>query len=60
MTVDLTLSDIETLLTSVEYSKQRIRDAPDTPQAVRQENLDRLDTVAEKLRRARKSEGAPM
>ena len=55
MTVDLTGEDIETLLTSIEYSKQRIRDAPDTPYAVRQENLARLDTVADKLRSVRKS-----
>lgn len=55
MPVDLTGGDIETLLTSIEYSKQRIRDAPVTPSAVRQENLARLDTVADKLRSARKS-----
>jgi len=50
MIVDLTAEDIETLLTSLEYSKQRISEAPDTPYDVRRANLARLASVAEKLR----------
>jgi len=53
MKVELTLEEIETLLTSLDYSKQRVRDAQGTPLPVRQENLDRLDGVAAKLRGAR-------
>lgn len=56
MIVDLTADELQTLLTSLDYSKQRVRDAPDTPYGVRQENLARLDAAAEKLRTARKSE----
>jgi hypothetical protein len=53
MTVDLTPDDIETLLILLKYSKQRIQDAAGTPKAVREENLDRLTAVADKLRRAK-------
>jgi hypothetical protein len=55
LTLELSLGDIETLLTSLEYSKLRIREAPDTPYKVRQENLARLDIVGTKLRNARQS-----
>jgi hypothetical protein len=54
MTVDLTIEEIETLLTSLDYSKQHVRDAPETPYEVRRENLSRLDAVATKLREVRK------
>lgn len=54
MNVDLTPEDIQTLLKSIEYSKRNVRDEPDTPYAVRQENLTRLDNVATKLRDARR------
>lgn len=53
MIVDLTPDDIRTLLESLEYSKQRVRDAPGTPYEVRQETLGRLDAAAAKLRTAR-------
>ncbi len=54
--MQLTLDDeeVETLLTSLEYSKQRVRDAQGTPYEVRKDNLTRLDAVAEKLREARR------
>ncbi len=54
MLVDLSPQDIEVLLTSLEHSKQRVRDAPDTAHDVRQENLQRLDAVAENLREAKR------
>ena len=54
MVVDLTPEEVETLLTSLEYSKDCIRSAADTPYAVRQENLARLDAAAQKLRSTRK------
>ncbi len=54
MLVELSGGDIQTLLQSIEFSRERIRDADGTPYAVRQENLARLDSVAEKLRVARR------
>ena len=54
MLLDLEDNEIETILTSFDYSKQRIRDAQDTPYDLRQENLRRIDAVAEKLRGARR------
>jgi hypothetical protein len=56
MNVDLTVDDINTLLTSLSYSKRNVRDEPDTPAMVRQANLARLEAVEAKLQRARKSE----
>ena len=53
MSAELDAQDIEVLLESLEYSKQRVRDAAGTPYDVRQQNLARLDGVAEKLRRLR-------
>lgn len=54
MLIDLTPEDIETLLTSIEYSKDRVRSAEGTPNAVRHENLERLDAAAQRLRKARR------
>ena len=53
MNVELTEDEIQTLLASLEYSKQRVRDAPDTAYKVRQEQLSRLDVVSAKLRGSR-------
>lgn len=50
MSAELDALDIKLLLESLEYSKQRVRDAAGTPYDVRQQNLARLDGVAEKLR----------
>jgi len=50
MNITLTDDEIQTLLTSLEYSKQLIRDTPDTPYKVRQEQLTRLDAISAKLR----------
>ncbi|HEX5759538.1 MAG TPA: hypothetical protein VF121_10115 [Thermoanaerobaculia bacterium] len=54
MTVELNPEEIETLLTSVKFSQDHLRNAPGTPYAIRQENLARLDAAAKKLREARK------
>jgi hypothetical protein len=48
--VDLTGGEIQVLLESLKYSIQRVSDAQGTPYAVRQENLQRLYSVQEKLR----------
>jgi hypothetical protein len=53
MNVELSPEDLDTLITSLEYSQRAVRDARDTPPDVRQQNLERLDAVAEKLRSAR-------
>ena len=55
MNVDLSPEELDTLLTSLSYSQQAIRDAPNTPYDLRRQNLERLDRVAEKLRVARRS-----
>ena len=54
MQIDLTPLDIETLLESLKYSERNVRDAAGTPFAVRQEDLQRLASVTDKLRAARK------
>lgn len=54
MNVDLTRQDLDTLIESLEYSEMRVRDAQGAPHEVRQENLARLDSVAAKVRAARK------
>jgi hypothetical protein len=55
MLVDLTPTDLATLLESLKYSERSVRDAVGTPVVVRQENLRRLADVRQKLRAARKS-----
>lgn len=49
------IEDLDTLLTSVEFSMQRVRDAHGTPYQVRCETLARLDHAAEALRLARQA-----
>lgn len=56
MIVDLTADEVEAVLQSLDYSKDRVRSAPDTPHEIRRETLARLDAAAEKLRNASKSE----
>ena len=50
MNIDLTSEEIATLRTSIEYSKDRVRNSKDMPAEVRRENLERLDSIATKLR----------
>ena len=55
MQIDLEIQDIETLLESLNYSRQRVSDAQGTPEEVRRENLARIEAVASKIREARRS-----
>jgi hypothetical protein len=48
--MELTGAEIQVLLESLKYSIQRVSDAQGTPYSVRQENLERLRAVQEKLR----------
>ena len=52
MLVDLNAGDVEVLLQSLQYSKERVHNAKDTPDSVRKENLRKLDVIADKLRKA--------
>lgn len=49
MNDNLSVEDIAVILASLEYSKQRIRDAVGTPLMVRNEKLAALDKISEKL-----------
>jgi hypothetical protein len=53
--IDFTGAEIETLIESLEYSKDRVRNAAGTPESVRRENLVRLDSVQSKLRTLRQA-----
>jgi hypothetical protein len=48
--MELTGVNIPVLLECLMYSIERVREAPGTPYKVRQENLQRLFDVQEKLR----------
>lgn len=50
---DFTQQDINVMLESIKYSKQRVADAPGTPYAVRQEKLAQLEVCEKKLRQLR-------
>lgn len=52
--MSLTSAEIEVLLESLKYSLRSVADAQGTPYAVRQENLARLRSVQDKLRKMRK------
>ncbi|MFK5947601.1 MAG: hypothetical protein QM500_02380 [Methylococcales bacterium] len=54
MSAELSKNEIETILESLKYSKQRIQDSQDTPYEVRKENLQRIDDVIDKLQNAKK------
>lgn len=54
MRVDLSAEDINDLLESLEFSKERIRDYSDVTYEVRRSKLNRLETVEAKLRQAKK------
>lgn len=53
MTIELSKLEIETLLESLNYSKRAIEDAQGTPDEVRKENLERIESAIQKLRVAR-------
>lgn len=54
--IKFTPPEIATMLDSIEYSKQRVRDAIGTPHEVRQEKLAQLDACQKTLRQMRDSE----
>lgn len=53
MPIELDSQDIETLLESLSYSKQRVSEAQGMRSEVRHENLARIEAVISKLRDAR-------
>lgn len=53
MKIEVTYDEIESLLTSLDFSKERVHDAQGTPYQIRQENLARLDSIAARLREAK-------
>lgn len=55
MIVELELDEIEAILESLKFSKQRIGDSGITPYEMRREKLDRLDKIARTLRNAKKA-----
>ena len=54
MKVELDAMDLETLVTSLEYSILNVSNAQDTPLEVRRENLERIESVMKKIREARR------
>jgi hypothetical protein len=52
MQLDLTGEEVQTILESLRYSKQRVADAEGTPYEVRKENLARIEQAINKLRDA--------
>jgi hypothetical protein len=52
--IDLTTEHVETLLQSPNHSRQRVADAPGTPENVRKQELGRLEAVERILRNATK------
>lgn len=55
MKVELSGQDLDTLLSSLEYSQKRIASSEGTPYAIRAENLSRTDCAIRTIRRARNS-----
>jgi uncharacterized membrane protein len=53
MKVELESSDIATILESLSYSLQRVRDAQDTPYEVRRMQLDKIEGAQLRLRNAK-------
>jgi len=54
MQIYLTSEEVELLLESLKYSKQRVSDAQGTPYELRKEKLEKLDSIATKVRTAQK------
>jgi hypothetical protein len=59
MIVRFAPQDIHILLESIQYSKQRIRDAQGTPYDLRQEKLRQLDSAEGKLKNAEEEPARP-
>lgn len=56
MVIELTEQETEMLLTSLKYSHRAIAEAQGTPYDVRRQNLEVLESLTEKVRKARKRE----
>lgn len=56
MVLELTEQETEMLLTSLKYSRRAIAEAQDTPYDVRRQNLEVLECLTEKVRKARRRE----
>lgn len=55
MESNFSAEEIMLLLTSLDYSKQRIRDAQGTPQNIRNDELNAIEKISEKLRAFKKN-----
>jgi hypothetical protein len=53
MKIELTPAELDALIDSLDYSQHAIREAQETPQAIRTENLARVEALASKLRDAK-------
>jgi hypothetical protein len=51
--MELSRREIETLLECLAYSRQRVSEAQGTPYALRQEKLERLRDLQQKLQQAK-------
>ena len=52
--IEFTVEEIDVLLTWLDFSKDRMRSAPDMPSDVRQTNIQSIEQVSQKLRSARR------
>jgi hypothetical protein len=49
MKVELNAAELDTIMTSLEYSRLNVQETKGTPYQVRQENLARVNAVAAKI-----------
>jgi hypothetical protein len=54
--IEICEDEAELILSLVEYGRNQVRSAPDTPYSVRQDNLGKLDALAERVRSARNAD----
>ena len=52
--IEFTVEEIDVLLTWLDFSKERMRSAPDLPSEERQTNIQSIEKVSQKLRTARR------
>lgn len=51
--ISLSPEEIDVILTSLDYSKQRISDGRDAPNEIKKESLSKIESIAAKLRLVR-------
>jgi hypothetical protein len=51
MNEEITKSDLDLILESLEYSKRNVRESPDSPPEIKKEKLEQIDLVASKIRK---------